>query len=268
MSADQITDFQELVWDYFRANGRNMPWRENTEPYHVVVSELMLQQTQVERVVPKFKQFIVRFPDVQTLARAPFSAVLTEWVGLGYNRRAQYLHRLAQDVVDRFNGSFPPTYAQLVSLPGIGPNTAGAVLNYAFDQPAVFIETNIRTVFIHHFFADAEMVDDKDIRVLVETTLDREHPREWFWALMDYGTYLKKTAGNNIVRSRHYKKQSRFEGSLRQVRGRVVALLAQAPRSSAELDEHIADARLPAVLQQMAGEKLITIAQDRVQLAE
>lgn len=268
MTADQINDFRELVWEYFRTNGRSMPWREHTEPYYVVVSELMLQQTQVERVIPKFNQFIVRFPDAQSLANAPLSAVLTEWVGLGYNRRAQYLHRLAQDVVNRFNGSFPPTYAQLVSLPGIGPNTAGAVLNYAFNQPAVFVETNIRTVFIHHFFADAEMVDDKDIRGLVEATLDQEHPREWFWALMDYGTYLKRTAGNNIARSRNYKKQSRFEGSLRQIRGKIVALLAQSAKSQSELERHITDPRLPVVLRQMADEKLITIGQDRVQLAE
>lgn len=265
---EQIAEFRELVWEHFRTHGRTMPWRENTDPYYVVVSELMLQQTQVERVIPKFQQFIARFPDVQVLAAAPLSAVLTEWVGLGYNRRAQYLHRLAQDVVSRFNGAFPPTYAQLVSLPGIGPNTAGAVLNYAFNQPTVFIETNIRTVFIHHFFGDSEKVDDRQIRELVAATLDREHPREWFWALMDYGAYLKKSVGNNITRSRHYKKQSRFEGSLRQIRGRVVALLVHSAKSPAELAEHISDSRLPEVLQQMAAEKLITIDQDRVQLAE
>lgn len=143
--------FKEIVWDRGRELYRPMPWREDTRPYYVLVSEIMLQQTQVERVIIKFEAFIQQFPDVVTLANAPLSAVLTAWSGLGYNRRAKFLHEAAKMVVREFGGEFPTTHSELVALPGVGTNTAGAILAYSFNIPVSFIETNVRTVYFYHF---------------------------------------------------------------------------------------------------------------------
>jgi A/G-specific adenine glycosylase len=218
-------DFKELLWQKARELYRPMPWREDTRPYYVLVSELMLQQTQVDRVIPKFEAFITRFPDVQSLAAASLSDVLVLWNGLGYNRRAKYLHDAAKKIMTDFNGVFPETKEKLLSLPGVGPGTAGALLAYAFNVPEVFIETNVRSVYFHHFFSDGDKVSDEELKKCVEETLDREHPREFYWALMDYGTWLKKNKLGKVTQSTHYKKQSALKGSVREVRGRIITLL-------------------------------------------
>lgn len=245
-----------------------MPWRVSTEPYHIWVSELMLQQTQVDRVVPKFLAFIEQFPTVHALAAASLADVLAAWTGLGYNRRAKFLHAAAKQLVAERGGVVPNELTALTALPGIGPNTAGAILAYAFDIPVVYVETNIRSVYIHHFCEELEQVDDVLVKSLVEQTLDAAHPREWYWALMDYGVYVKKTFGNNIARSKQYKKQSQFEGSLRQVRGRVIKLLTECPLEQTMLQLAIADERLPVVLADLQREGLIATINNRVQLAE
>src|SRR6266550_351214 len=154
LTHQQIQQFHEAVWDYYREHKRIMAWRVHPTPYSVLVSELMLQQTQVNRVLPKFQEFMLRFPTVISLADAPLAEVLRVWSGLGYNRRAKFLHAAAQVVVEKYGGVIPATFTELVTLPGVGKNTAGAVLAYAYNQPVVFIETNIRSVFFHHFFAD------------------------------------------------------------------------------------------------------------------
>jgi A/G-specific adenine glycosylase len=268
LDASRIADFQATVWDYYRTSAREMPWRINHDAYRVLVSELMLQQTQVGRVVPKFEAFMERFPTIQALARAPLSDVLVAWSGLGYNRRAKFLHQAAQLVMTTFGGIIPGTLAELVQLPGVGINTAGAVLAYAYNEPVLFIETNIRTVYLHHFFQDEQGVDDKAIRNLLEQTMDRELPREWYWALMDYGTYLKRTAGNNIDRSKHYSKQSRFEGSLRQLRGKVLKALTIHPYTTSELGDLVQDERLAQVLAQLEAEGFMTNRDGMVKLTE
>ncbi len=257
LSDGQVHDFREIVWDYYRAHARAMPWRDDPSPYHVLVSELMLQQTQVGRVVPKYEAFMRAFPSVAALARAPLADVLTAWSGLGYNRRAKFLHAAAQKVIEEHNGVIPNTLDQLMALPGIGKNTAGAVLAYAFNQPVVFIETNVRTVFFHHFFADRTDVDDKELLPLVEQTRDPEHPREWYYALMDYGTHLKQTRGNNISQSRHYAKQSTFEGSRRQVRGKILKALVTGPLPLEELGAIVDDERLESVVTDLTREGFV-----------
>ncbi len=258
LTHQQIQQFHEAVWDYYREHKRIMAWREHPTPYSVLVSELMLQQTQVNRVLPKFQEFMLRFPTVISLADAPLAEVLRVWSGLGYNRRAKFLHAAAQVVVEKYGGVIPATFTELVTLPGVGKNTAGAVLAYAYNQPVVFIETNIRSVFFHHFFADVSDIDDKDLLPLIQQTLDQENPREWYWALMDYGAHLKQTAGNNIARSRHYARQSKFEGSRRQIRGRVVRALLRGPQPLSQLAEVVEhDQRLPVVLQDLAGEGFV-----------
>jgi len=266
--------FQETVWNYYREHARHdLPWRlpdadGNFDAYKIMVSELMLQQTQVARVVPKFKAFLREFPDVATLAKAPLAAVLIAWNGLGYNRRAKFLWQAAQAIVTEHEGRIPATITELKSLPGIGANTAGAIMAYAYNLPIVFIETNIRTVFIHHFFADEnEPVSDAELEKLVADTLDREHPREWYWALMDYGVHLKQSVGNVSRRSKSYAKQSTFQGSLRQIRGAVIRELTGGPRTKSQLALLITDPRLDAVLADLASEKLIENQRARYHLA-
>lgn len=225
------------------------------DPYKIMVSELMLQQTQVARVIPKYHAFLAEFPTISVLAQAELGAVLRAWQGLGYNRRAKYLWLAAQQIDEL--GHFPETLAELVQLPGIGKNTAGAILAYAYNQPIVFIETNIRTVIIHHFFADAEDITDGSVAECVMQTLDRENPREWYWALMDYGSFLKIEYGNASRRSKHFVKQSTFAGSKRQVRGAVIRALTDRPHSLKELTNVIPDERLSAVLIDLTVEGLI-----------
>ncbi len=200
-----------------------MPWRRNLTPYRIVVSEIMLQQTQASRVTKKFDSFLNTFPSFEKLARAPLTHVLKEWQGLGYNRRALNLHRLAQEVVSKYKGKLPQTYTELLDLPGIGPNTAGSVLAFAFNIPHPFIETNIRTVFIHFFFASHRgKVHDKKLLPLIEENLDLKNPREWHYALMDYGAMLKRTEINPSRKSSHHGKQSAFKGSNRELRSHIL----------------------------------------------
>lgn len=254
--------FQELIWQKGRELYRSMPWREDTRGYYVLVSELMLQQTQVTRVAPKFEQFIARFPDEQALAKASLADVLALWQGLGYNRRARFLQQAAQMIVRDYAGAFPDTKQALHMLPGVGKNTAGAVLAYTFNQPALFIETNVRTVYIHHLFADRDEVTDQEILASLDATMDREHPREWYWALMDYGTHLKSQGVKTNARSKQYKKQSRLEGSVRQVRGQIIKLLTeQGNMTDVALRQLLnADARYEPALQGLVRDGLVLVS--------
>lgn len=223
-----IKAFRKSVYDFYREHRRDLPWRRTRDPWEILISEFMLQQTQVSRVEEKYPAFLERFPDVDTLADAASGEVLALWQGLGYNRRALALHRTARLVVDDHNGTVPDSTDLLLSLPGIGSATAGALQAFAFDQPVVFIETNIRRVFIHSFFPDRESVTDREILPLVEVTVDNGRPREWYYALMDYGSMLTKAVRNPNLRSAHYSRQSPFEGSNRQIRGQILRILLDA----------------------------------------
>lgn len=222
-----VTLFQELILQKGHELYRDMPWRTDTRPYYVLVSELMLQQTQVIRVIPKFIAFIEAFPDEKALANATLGEVLILWQGLGYNRRAKFLHEAAKMLVGKYETIWPIDEKGLLQLPGVGKNTSGAIRAYAFNQPSIFIETNIRTVFFYHFFASQSSVTDGEIRTLLEESIDSEHPREWYWALMDYGSWLKSQGFSGIDQSKHYKKQPPLEGSVRQVRGKIISALAR-----------------------------------------
>lgn len=259
LKPEQITEFREVVWEYYRKHGRQMPWREDPSPYKVLVSELMLQQTQAVRVIPKFDTFMYTCSDFASLAEKTLGEVLALWSGLGYNRRAKYLHQTAQIVVADHGGILPDTLTELVKLPGIGKNTAGAIMAYAYNQPVVFIETNIRTVYFHHFYPDShEPVSDRELEALVELTLDRENPREWYWALMDYGTHLKKTAGGRLASSKHYVKQSPLKGSLREMRGRILKALVEGTSSEADLRTRVdGDERFTPALTSLLDEGFI-----------
>jgi A/G-specific adenine glycosylase len=231
----RIASFKRKVLDHYHAHGRDLPWRRTHDPYRILVSEVMLQQTQVIRVMDKWERFVDTFPDFASLSAASLADILTVWRGLGYNRRALYLGRIARAVMERYGGMLPDRQDELKKLPGIGPNTAGAIIAFAFDRPAVFIETNIRATFIHHFFADESDIRDSRIMPLIEATLDRDNPRVWYWALMDYGTMLKEEIGNAGRKSAHYLRQSSFRGSNREIRGAILKLLLAAGEGNGAL---------------------------------
>jgi A/G-specific adenine glycosylase len=220
-----IREFQTIVLDHYRNHGRDLAWRRTTDPYRILVSEIMLQQTQAERVAVKYPVFIAAFPDFTTLAGAPLSDILAVWQGLGYNRRAISLQKCARRVVEEFDGILPQDPHILETFPGIGSATAASICAFAFNMPVVFIETNIRRVFIHFFFSDDEPVQDADILPLVRRALREQDPRTWYNALMDLGAALKRSGKNPNRRSRQYTKQAAFEGSDRMIRGCILRLL-------------------------------------------
>jgi A/G-specific adenine glycosylase len=262
-------DFSEKVWQKGRELYRTMPWREDTRPYYVLVSELMLQQTQVDRVIPKFNAFTMRFPDVQTLAEASLADVLTLWSGLGYNRRAKFLHAAANKVVTDFGSEFPRTRAELQQLPGVGEGTSGAIMAYAFNATELFIETNVRTVYFHHFFGGRDDVRDAEVLAVLADTIDRESPREFYWALMDYGAWLKKQGAGRIRQSASYKKQSPLKGSVREVRGQIIRTLTQSDVTVGKLRQVLrADDRFEKALGGLVQDGLVTVANQRVYLTK
>jgi A/G-specific adenine glycosylase len=221
----EVRKFRKAIYSYYSEHGRELPWRRTQDPYRILVSEIMLQQTQVERVVEKYPVFVRRFSNFRALADAPLHDVLAAWQGLGYNRRAASLKKIGEIVAEHHEGRLRADADFLTGLPGIGYNTACAILAFAFNKPVVFIETNIRTVFIHFFFSDRDDIRDSEILALVEQTLDGENPCAWYSALMDYGTMLKRTHGSTNPKSAHYQKQSPFKGSDRQVRGMVLKVI-------------------------------------------
>ncbi len=265
-----IEDFLISLRRFYEESGRHdMLWRQpesdgSLDPYKILVSELMLQQTQVVRVAPKFVAFTERFPTVQAMAAASLGDVLGLWSGLGYNRRAKFLWQAAAAITTDFDGHFPTTTEELQKLPGVGPNTAGAIIAYAYNQPAVYLETNIRTVLIHHFFKDELAIADKALRAILRQIVEQLRPndsqmspREFYWAMMDYGAHLKQTVGNLNRASSSFVKQSTFHGSRRQVRGQVIRLLTERKYDIDELVKTLSDERAVSVIDDLVSEGLL-----------
>ena len=250
----ELRAFVEFVAKKGRELYRDLPWRRTYDPYAIWISEVMLQQTQVSRVDGRWQRWLERFPTVDALAAAAPSDVLEEWQGLGYNRRALSVHRAAQ-AISEAGGIFPQDSKELVKLPGIGPATAAGICAFAFNLHGVYLETNVRTVFLHELYPQAEGVPDSELVPLVELTcpasaadaVDADGaandatteltPRSWYYALLDYGAYLKKTIPNPSRRSKSHVKQSRFEGSHRQKRAELLrVLLAHKDEGGAEFE--------------------------------
>jgi A/G-specific adenine glycosylase len=268
--------FISTVWNFYLAHRRVLPWRPlrmsasrkwgSQHSYKIVVSEIMLQQTQVDRVIPLFNNFLEKFPSWEHLASATLRDVLLAWKGLGYNRRARYLHECAKSVIAR--GSFPQTHHDLLVLPGIGPYTAGMLMNTVLNIPHPIIETNIRTVYLHHFFKNKKAVTDIDIMKKIEVTLssgcNQQNSREWQYALMDYGSYIKKTFGNNnATQSAHHTRQSTFKGSRRELRSAILhAVSASKSKISlqklrAQQEGHPRIADFDSILESLLNEGMI-----------
>ncbi|MCA1959214.1 MAG: A/G-specific adenine glycosylase [Desulfomonile sp.] len=270
LSPSEVKAFRNAVYRHFRENARDLPWRRTNDPYRILVSEIMLQQTQVERVLQKYDAFVERFPRFETLAAASLRDVLAAWQGLGYNRRAMALHQTAQRVVAEFGGNLPDSVETLKTLPGIGGATAGALVAFAFHKPSVFVETNIRRVFIYFFFRGENRVADRQIFPLVEQTLDRSRVRIWYYALMDHGAMLKTAEGNPNRRSAHYHRQSSFLGSDRQIRGLILRGLIE--NHSLSEDALVAavgksPARVKAMISQLVQEGFLSRTGDLVQIS-
>jgi len=267
-STKTYTAFQDIIGHYYMNKKRDFSWRTNISPYRIVVSEIMLQQTQTTRVAEKFDAFIATFPSFRSLAEAPFHEVLRLWKGLGYNRRAQALQKIALFVCNDFNGTLPSDPIILQTFPGIGKATARSIVTFAFNLPSVFIETNIRTVFIYFFFANQHMITDQQIEPHVAATVNQINPREWYYALMDYGVMLKKMVGNVSRLSAHHHKQSKFEGSERQVRGQILQQLLDQPHGlgSDELTKllHQDPILIDKLIQALCHEQLITYKNNKL----
>ena len=249
--------FITLIWEYYKKHKRPMPWRDDISPYSIFVSEVMLQQTQVSRALIKYPIFTKVFPNFQSLAQSKTSALLSAWQGMGYNRRALYLRSAAQIIMEKYGGILPDNPILLDELPGIGYATACSIAAFAFNKPVVFIETNIRRVYIHHFFSEEKMIADNTILPLVEKTGDKNNSREWYWALMDYGAYLSKKIENPNKNSKHYIKQKKFEGSVREVRGGILKLLLKKHYALDELKKIYRDEQLFTALKQLEKEGFI-----------
>lgn len=256
-----LANFVKTVWDFYTMHGRSFAWRHVDDPYKVVVSEIMLQQTQTRRVAEKYEAFISRFTSFESLANATLRDVLIYWQGLGYNRRGKYIYEIAQKVMSEYCGLLPNDPQTLINFPGIGQATASSICAFAFNIPTVFIETNIRAVFIHHFFKEKTNIKDNEIIPLVQKTVDKNRARDWYYALMDYGVMLKKNKSNPSRKSAHHIKQAPFEGSDRQIRGMVLKLLTQFPYLSLQEITTIIQKdtqKIEKILFDLCSEKLIS----------
>lgn len=231
---------------------RDLPWRGIDDPYAVLVSEIMLQQTQVARVERFWRRFLEDFPTVDALAAAAVPDVLERWQGLGYNRRALALKRTADQCAVEGAGQLPDTYEGLLALPGIGPATAAGVMAFAYQKPGLYLETNVRTVFLHELFPQEDKVSDRALEPLVRAAAFHPaaaaDPRRWYYGLLDYGAHLKATVPNPSRRSASHSRQSTFEGSRRQKRAWIVRRVLAAPEgvSTAKVRADLSDAECQA----------------------
>ncbi len=269
MSNPSAISFRRRVWAHYKKHGRHtLPWRKSHNLYRILVSEVMLQQTQVDRVIPFYRAFLKQFPTALALAKAPLSEVLVAWQGLGYNRRAKMLHEAAKEMTQH---GVPKDVAGLEKLPGVGPYTARAVAAFAWNEDGIVIETNIRTAVIAHFFPRRQKVTDAEISEVLERALPRGKSGEWYGALMDYGASLKRSGIALNAKTKTYAKQSQFKGSLREVRGAILRELAKGPKKESALLEIIGAERLEQVtraLRALLMEKFIKLRRGAYALAE
>lgn len=272
LTSEVVELFQKIIYDFYKKHKRHFPFRENVTPYKVLVSEIMLQQTQTRRVSEKYLQFIKKFPDFSSLSAASLEEILKEWRGLGYNRRAIALKTIADTIIKDFGGKLPESIETLKSFPQVGHNTASSIITFAFNKPTAFIETNIRRVYIYFFFPNKRKISDKEILWIVKKTIDNINPREWYYALMDYGVMLKKAHPELNKKSTHYRKQAPFKGSIRQIRGKILELLIKQGKMEIENIERKFDSKekkkVISTLNQLKKEGFIDIINDIVNLKQ
>lgn len=269
LSLDQasIVRFRRTILRFYRLHGRSLPWRTTTDSYAVAVSEIMLQQTQVSWVVPKYLAWLRRWPDWQSLATAKRAEVLQQWSGLGYNRRALSLHNLAEHVVDRCDGFFPDTPDQLRQLPGIGPYLSRSILIFSRNAPLAAVDTNIRRVLIHAF-ALPQLIPAQKLQEIAERVLPRGRSREWHNALMDYGTLSATARATGVT---PIGRQSVFAGSRRALRGAIIRALSNVTARSVRVLARLPEADghdLHAVIADLIRDGMVERSGSRVRLSE
>lgn len=218
-SQKKVKEFQHTIFSWWEKNKRDLPWRRTHDPYRIFISEIMLQQTQVSRVLPKYQEFLDLFPTVSALAQASPAGVLRVWKGLGYNRRALYMLKTARIIRDKYNGHFPSRYELLITLPGMGVYTARALLVFAYKQDVAMVDTNIRQIITHFFFRDTPQRP-----AVIQSAADALVPKgkswEWHQALMDYGALAMSNAKCQMINKK--KKSIPFRESNRFYRGRII----------------------------------------------
>ena len=252
-----ISRFQNTILEWYQKNKRDMPWRNTRAPYKILVSEIMLHQTQVSRVLPKYKEFCTAFPTITTLANASDKKLLTVWKGLGYWRRAKYLKETAKRILQHHGGKFPKDAKILETLPGVGPYTARALACFAWNAPEPFIDTNIRRVYLHFFFPRTTSVSDKEILEVAKKAVWKKNPREWHYALFDYGAMeLRDTSINK--RSKTYAKQSPFTGSFRSFRTRALRLVLEEPK------QKISEETIKKILEELLRKEEVDYAPEAI----
>lgn len=272
-NAPSTQQFQRFILTWYRKNNRDyLPWRftkrRPVSPYEIFVSEIMLQQTQVARVLEKYPEFLKAFPTINHLAKAPLKKVLRVWQGMGYNRRARYIKEAAQEIVARFDAKVPEESALLRTLPGIGPYTAGAIACFAYNKPTIFLDTNIRKVFLRHFFKKQEgfknkrtvKIEDTKILSIAQRILYGKDPRKWHYALMDYGAVTLAKEKGLLERVKSYHKQSRFEGSTRYGRSQIMKYLLQYDHASEEELQALVPGEIKPLLLSLARDGLLEAA--------
>jgi A/G-specific adenine glycosylase len=252
-----VAIFQERVMTWWSKNARDLPWRHNPTPYEVLVSEVMLQQTQVSRVVPKYIEFLKEFPTLESLASASTKQLLTVWSGLGYNRRAIWLKEAANQIIERVE--FPKDVDELRKLKGIGPYTSRSILIFAFNEDLATVDTNIRRVLIALGFAD-EDTSDKELQEIADALLLKGKSSDWHNALMDYGSAVLTSSSTGIEPT---SKQPQFIGSVRKIRGLIVRMLTKSESLSIdEIASHLSNEEndsvdLKGVLDQLIQDRLL-----------
>ena len=253
--------FKTLILSFYAEHGRAFVWRDTNDPYRILVSEVMLQQTQTGRVVPKYEAFLSRWPDFSSLAEATTEELLSVWKGLGYNRRALNLRRSAR-MTQEWDWTIPNDKTLIESLPGVGKATSAAIRSFCFGEKSVYLETNIRRVLLTCFYPEEVEVKDRELESLLhELSLINEDMKSWYYALMDYGVLLKALFPNANKRSAHYTKQKKFENSNRQIRGLLIHLLTDTGSKAlpviCDLLSHFEEERIYHALAQLESEGFV-----------
>ncbi len=235
LSRKKIIDFQDMIFTWWATNRRDLPWRHTHNPYHILVSETMLQQTQVNRVIQKYTEFLDIYPTLYDMAGSTASDIIRIWKGLGYNKRALYLFKSAQTIRDTYRGVIPNREQDLLTLPGVGKYTARAILVFAYKHDVAMVDTNIRRIITHHFFA-GEKQDDRIIQRVADELVPAGRSWEWHQALMDYGALQLQ---HEVPKQKKRTKSSAvpFARTNRFLRGRIIDALRVAPASEDEITE-------------------------------
>lgn len=250
-----ISSFQQKILQYYQKNKRDLPWRHTTDPYSILLSELMLQQTQVSRVIEYYTKWLHTWPTIQHLSKANRKDVLQAWIGLGYNTRGINLHKASQIIVEHYNGDVIAAMDDYKKIPGVGKYTSQAVKIFSTNADIITVDTNIRRIFIHEFNLPQDISDSK-LWSIAQYCLPKGKSRQWHNALMDYGaTYLtsKKTGISPKTT------QSTFEGSDRQIRAQILRDLLTKPLTLQDLTNqynHSSD-RLLKILEKMKKQEII-----------